>query len=261
MTIDVIDLHDFYRGPLGQFAASVLRQDLSQIWPSVKDEDIAVLGYGVPFIEPYQRQAASLLSIMPESQGVAYWPEDGQNLSCLAHLDALPLGDESVNRVLMVHALETAQDPDVVLQEAWRVLKPQGQLLVMVPHRRGAWAHCDETPFGTGQPYSRTQLSNLLNEHGFSIEKTSRSLIAPPRQGKVSLVIAPYIESFGSFVLSRLGGILMIQATKQVYTPAYIKTRSVRRRLVLPMSAATSPLPTGRGHLAFCEKSCRLEQP
>lgn len=250
MTLDVVDLSEFYRTPLGRFASETLVRDVAEMWPSVSGDAIAVLGYGLPFIKQWAHQSESLVNVMPDSLGVAYWPEEGDNLSCLAHLDALPLADESVNRVFLAHALETAQDPEAVLQEAWRILKPQGQLLVMVPHRRGAWAHCDQTPFGTGQPYSRTQLQHVLNEHGFSIEHTTRCLIAPPRTGRVSMAFAPFIEACGC-VFSRFGGILMMQATKKVYTPAFVKTRSVRRRHILSMPLPAQPIPTGRGHLAF----------
>lgn len=246
LSIDVIDLRNFYREPLGAFASKVLSHDLTEIWPSVKGDDVAVLGYGLPYIAPWLEQAESLINLMPESQGVAYWPEDGANLSCLAHMDALPLADESVNRVFLAHALETAGDPQSVIQEAWRILKPQGQLLVMVPHRRGAWAHSDKTPFGAGQPYSRVQLCELLKEHGFSVEGAYRSLVAPPFKNRLSLMLAPCIERCGGFIFSRFAGVLMLQATKQVFTPSYIKTRDVRRRLVLPVPVSASPLGAGR---------------
>ncbi len=257
MSLDVIDLREFYATPLGRFAAKVMGNDLNKIWPSVKDDVLATLGYGVPFLSSWRDEADLLVNIMPEAQGVAYWPEDSLNLSCLSRMDTLPLRDESVNRVFLMHTLENASDPSAVLDEVWRVLKPEGQVLVVVPHRRGAWAHSDNTPFGTGRPYSRSQLHALLEGQGFLVRKTHRSLIAPPRSDRLSLLLAPYIEVCRC-IFFRFGGILMVQASKQVYTPAYVKSRSLRRRLVIPMPVSAQPLPTGRGHLAFTSKSCRL---
>lgn len=259
MSFDVIDLRQFYNTPLGQFAARMIRQEVDELWPSAHNDVVGVIGYGLPFFGAWQEGAECVINMMPESQGVSYWPEEGANSSCLVKTDELPFEDESFNRLFIVHALETSKDSSALLQEAWRVLQPQGQLIITVPHRRGAWAHSDETPFGTGEPYSRAQLHGILNEHGFSVENISRCLIAPPRKSRLALMMAPYIERLGSCFFDRFGGVLTIQAMKQVYTPAYVKSRSVRRRLVLPMPVPASPVPTGRGHLAFDAKSCKVE--
>ena len=59
-------------------------------------------------------------------------------------------------------ALETAERVRPLLREMWRVLAPEGRLILVVPNRRGVWARLDKTPFGQGRPYSRRQLEALL---------------------------------------------------------------------------------------------------
>jgi len=262
VTLDVIDLHNFYDSSLGLFVSDVISNEINKLCPSIKNKKTVILGYGVNFVYKWSSElknnSGSLVNIMPEYQGVMHWSENSKNFSSISCLDKLPLQDETIDNIFIVHALEASKDPETVLQEIWRVLKPRGQLILIVPNRRGSWANCDKTPFGFGCPYSRTQMSNLLNEQGFSIERISRRLIAPPKKSKIALKIAKYLEIYGSFIFSRFGGILMIKATKQVYTPAYIKTRSTRKRLVLPITVPVNAVSTGRGHLAFGGKSCKL---
>ena len=47
----------------------------------------------------------------------------------------------------------------------WRVLAPSGRVIV-VPNRRGPWARADNTPFGHGRPYSRSQITNCCGRPG-----------------------------------------------------------------------------------------------
>ena len=52
------------------------------------------------------------------------------------------------------------------MRELWRVTAPNGRLIVVVPRRGGFWAQADNTPFGSGYPFSRGQLEKLLPELG-----------------------------------------------------------------------------------------------
>ena len=44
------------------------------------------------------------------------------------------------------------RDQQGFLDEAWRCLRGSGELVLIVPHRRGFWARSDKTPFGGGVP-------------------------------------------------------------------------------------------------------------
>ncbi len=241
MPLDVVDLREFYISPLGRFARRLLRERLARVWPDVRGETILALGYGTPLLRPWRGRAASLLAMMPADQGVAYWPREGPNISCLADLANLPLADESVSRVVLMHALETAADPEAVLREVWRVLKPDGRSLVIVPNRRGFWAHGDHTPFGTGRPYSASQLRAALREQGFLIERSWRALYAPSWTLRLGPTLAGWVEQIASRLCPVFGGVLMVEASKQIFSPAWVKPR-VGRRVLLPLSF---PAPSG----------------
>ena len=92
----------------------------------------------------------------------------------------LPLADASVDRLLGVHCLEASERVGPLLREMWRVLTPEGRLLLIVPNRRGIWARLDTTPFGHGRPYSRGQLERLLTDALFTPLEWTSALFMPP---------------------------------------------------------------------------------
>jgi SAM-dependent methyltransferase len=245
MYSDVVDLREFYQSPLGQTVRRILRSRLRRIWPNVKGERILALGYGTPLLRPLLSEADVLFAMMPAAQGVAYWPREGPNRSVLTELDDLPLADSSVDRVILMHALEgagtNAQD---VLREIWRVLKGNGRLLMIVPNRRGIWAHGDRTPFGTGQPYSAFQIKDTLRDRGFLVDRTWRALFLPPSNSRLVLSMADFFEKFGELVFPGFGGLLVMEAAKQLYAPLTPKAKLTRHRLVLPLPIP-NPLPQG----------------
>jgi SAM-dependent methyltransferase len=246
MSLDVVDLREFYISALGRLVRKLLREKMARIWPDVTGEAVLAIGYGTPLLRPWLGQARTVLAMMPEAQGVVYWPREGPNAACLADLCNLPLPDCCVDRVLILHALEMAQDPQALLEEVWRVLKPNGQALVMVPNRRGFWAHCDATPFGSGEPYSSLQLKSLLRNQGFLVERSWYALFSPPSVSRLALALAGPIESLGSRLCPAFGGLLVMEASKQIYAPTMVKARSVGRRMVLPVPFPSASMTTGK---------------
>jgi len=248
MYSDVVDLREFYQSPLGQTARRLLRARVRRIWPNVRGERVLAIGYGTPLLRPLLAEAETLMAMMPAAQGVAYWPREGPNISSLVEIDNLPLADNSVDRVMLMHALEgagtNAQD---VLREVWRVLKGNGRLLMIVPNRRGIWAHGDRTPFGTGQPYSAFQSKDTLRDRGFLVDRMFRALFLPPSNSRLILSMADFLEKFGEIVFPGFGGLLVMEAGKQLYAPLTPRARLTRHRLLLPLPIpAPGPLPAGR---------------
>lgn len=248
MSLDIVDLREFYINALGQTVRRLLRARLARIWPNVQGETLLAMGYAAPLLRPWLDVARSISVMMPGEQGVAYWPREGPNKTCLADLTALPLPDESMDRVIVMHALETANDPDGLMREVWRVLKSNGQALFVVPNRRGFWAHSDRTPFGTGRPYSSFQLKDALRDQGFMVDRSWRALFVPPIQVRPILAIADALEKVAGWLFPGFGGLLMVEASKQIYGAILTKSR-FPARLAVPLPSfpvPSKPVPAGR---------------
>ena len=97
----------------------------------------------------------------------------------------MPLTDAAIDLTIAVHALEHIADAEELMRELWRVTAPNGRLIIVVPRRRGIWAQRDNTPFGTGNPYSAGQLERLLRDHSFVPEGWRDGLFLPPFQSSI----------------------------------------------------------------------------
>ena len=217
MRSDVVDLRDFYATSLGKAARRIVRQRLRDMWPDVRGMTVVGLGYVTPFLAPFRAEAARAIAAMPASQGVLHWPQEGPGLTTLVEEIEFPFADLSVDRLLLVHALETADLVRPLMREAWRVLTGDGRLLIVVPNRRGLWARFEHTPFGHGRPYSQGQLNRLLRECMFTPTRTETALYLPPVSWRVAPAAAPAWERLGRWGLSAFAGVVMIEASKQVY--------------------------------------------
>lgn len=239
MYMDVIDLRDFYYTALGQVARRTIRQQIRTLWPDVRGRSVAGLGYATPFLRPFLGEAERVFAVMPARQGVTRWPRDRRCRVALAEDTQLPLEDASVDRILLVHSLEATENVTAMLEEAWRVLAGQGRLLAVVPNRRSLWAQIENTPFGHGHPYSGNQLSRLLRANQFVPERTARCLYMPPLRSRFLIRTAPAWEKVCSRWFDTFAGVVLVEASKQVFqTPR--RRVPQRRRLLVPL-----PQPAG----------------
>jgi SAM-dependent methyltransferase len=243
MFMDVVDLRDFYVGRLGQVARRQLRVRIRRVWPDVTGMRVLGLGYATPYLRPFIGEAERVFALMPAAQGVLTWPAGEKNLVALGDEGELPLQDYSIDRVLLVHGLEFSERSRALLNEVWRVLAGGGRLLVLVPNRRSLWAVNSGTPFGQGNPYSHAQLSRLLRDSQFTPERSDAALFVPPStKSRMILRSAGAFERIGARWFNRFGGVVMIEAAKQLYRPAAERAEN-RRRVYVP---ANAPLVPGR---------------
>jgi len=89
-------------------------------------------------------------------------------------MHSLPLADNSIDIIYSVHSLEHAADPLKVLSECKRVLKPEGQLFLILPypdyiydeHRLNV--HCGSIPLGLNKVDNAQSLLKTLEQSGFT---------------------------------------------------------------------------------------------
>ncbi len=243
---DVVDLRDFYETQLGAMARRMIRRGVRSMWPEVKGQRILGLGYATPYLRQFLTEAERTLAFMPASKGVLHWPSEGRGLTALVDEAELPLPDLSVDRVLLVHGLESSEYQRDMLREAWRVLTGEGRLLIVAPNRGGIWARLERTPLGWGQPYSAAQLSRLLRDNMFTPTRSRRALYIPPLRTRALLRSAPAWERIGSRWFPTFGGVVLVEAGKQLYASnLQAERKRFRRPIVVSFPRPARPATSG----------------
>lgn len=219
MYLDILDLTAFYASPLGGVARRIIAQKVRHHWNRAEGETLIALGFGTPYLGSYRGEVRRLGAFMPSSQGALVWPPTGPVSTVLVEEARLPLADNSVDKLLAIHCLELSEQGRPLLREMWRVLAPEGQLLLIVPNRHGVWSRREATPFGHGQPYSRTQLERILNDVMFTPTTWSTALHALPFANNISVRWAPALERFGARLWPRFAGVILVEARKELAAP------------------------------------------
>ncbi|MEQ9145799.1 MAG: class I SAM-dependent methyltransferase [Parvibaculaceae bacterium] len=242
---DVVDLRSFYARPLGRVARRLIGHQIRSIWPKVAGMTVVGFGYASPYLRPFLGEAERVLALMPAEQGVVRWPSDGKGLSALALETHLPLPDECVDRLVLVHSVENSEALRALLRQVWRVLAPGGRVLIVAPNRRGFWSRRDKTPFGQGRPFSRPQLTDLLRGAMFTPTVWRACLFVPPIGARPFLRSAVAWERLGHMLGQRFAGVIMVEAAKQVYATTAVDAKAEARRLA-PAAASVTRRVTER---------------
>ena len=121
-----------------------------------------------------------------------------------ADFDCLPIRSEAMDVVLLIHALEWSDDPKATLQEVYRVLKPNGKLIIFGFNPWSLWRLWS---LRVNKLYSPGKITQKLNGLGCEID-LYQTLCFYPR--------IPFIEVMGQFLFPYLGAIYLISATKNV---------------------------------------------
>lgn len=217
--MDARELSQFYDGALGRRARRMILTRLRQSWPNVKGLRVLGFGFAAPYLRAFLPDAERVLTVSPAEMGVIAWPAE-KCLSALVEEDCLPFPDAFFDRVLVVHGLEGAQALRPLLRQLWRVLAPEGKLLVVAPNRASLWAQVERSPFGQGRPFSRRELDVLLKDALFEPENWQRALYAPPLKGGVLVGSGVNWERFGGRFFPGLSGVHIVEARKSLYAPA-----------------------------------------
>ena len=135
-----------------------------------------------------------------------------------ASLLELPFEDDRFDAVVCSDVLYHLDDDAAAVEELFRVLRPNGLLVINVPAHRWLWSYHDVTVHGRRR-YVRDEVRGLLGAAGFEIQRVThwnalplplvvlrRKLLPPPKSGSdVCLYPAPIEAVFrGGAALERM---------------------------------------------------------
>ena len=152
---------------------------------------------------------------------------------------SLPVESDSVDVVLLPHVLEFESDPHTALREAFRILVPEGHLLISVFNPWSLmgfwrlWGRRTGTPPWHGQFLGVNRIKDWLALLGFDVLHAMPCFFRPPLRGEQLLQRLVFMEKFGQRAFPYLGGSNILIAKKRVSTLTPIRPAwSVRRKLV-----------------------------
>jgi len=215
----------FYETPRGAMAAQILCAQIKKFWPDLTGSNVLGLGWTAPYLPLWHSQAQRLIEAIPHDFA------DGSG--CIVAEDRLPFTDLLFDRVLLIHAIEQADDAARLLREVWRVLRDDGRILVITPNRLGFWAHAESTPFGHGQPFSPGQITRLLQRSAFATVRREQALYVPPLKMRRA---AEMFERVGRLLTPQLAGVTVIEAEKDAYAGMPLGAAE-RRRVIVAQTA------------------------
>ena len=253
MFINLQKIDSFYKGDLGRIAHGAIAPVLNSVLlGTARNDDFCICSSGCfPFLNVIQKKYSKVPLMTYQEQIV--WPEDAKENCILNDRHYWPFRAEQADCVVMIHDLEFAEDPEIHLREAWRVLKGEGRLILIVPNRAGQWASHDNSPFGQGYPYSTEQLSRGLAKAHFRIDDVHRALFHGPRLPK-SLFGEIYEWARAHVTRACLfpAGVFVVEASKHVYAPTKgLKEATMEKagKILFPQAQPTSKLNGKNRHV------------
>jgi hypothetical protein len=102
----------------------------------------------------------------------------------------------------------------------------------------------EHTPFGSGRPYSRGQLTALLRETNFTPGASAEALFFPPSKIRAILRLRQAFERVGRILWPAFSGVIVVEAQKRLYQGLPVASRASRR--VFAPVLAPQGIPTTR---------------
>lgn len=234
MAVNAQDLSTFYDAPIGQMTRRAIGRRLRKAWPSAKGFRLLGVGYPVPYLRLFLGDAERVVGFISAESDLHPWPQT-RPLIALGEEEALPFPDAFFDRILMVHALETAEASRPLMRQVWRILAPEGRLLLVAPNRSSLWAQVERSPFARGTPFHRGQLDRLLRESMFVPEHWDSALYFPPLRPKRLMRMGMGWDQVGRRFWPGLAGVHIVEASKSLYALVPPAKFRLARRVMMPV--------------------------
>ena len=231
MNFNLDDLVKFYASDLGKTCVKIIQNKLNKIVIKQNNQKILGFGYLLPYILNNDLESKVNFLAIPSANNQIKWNKNNYNSSLELDEKALPFQDLHFDKILISHWFEVSSRLDLVIDELWRILKGQGKLILIIPNAFSLWAINENNPFGKCRPFSKYQIIRLLNSHGFEEIKVHYCLYHPPYHNKFILRNFQTIEFLGNKVFYKIGGVMIIEATKFNYAIPKTKLKAYRYNL------------------------------
>ena len=162
----------------------------------------------------------------------------------------LPVATDSVDLVILMHHLSNTSEPHAILREAFRILIPEGRLIIVDFNPVSLWGlRCffqswlERVPF-TGHYYTARRIDDWMRLLGFDQEQHWRAGYLPPIQKRSLTRRLTWLEKGSKRWLRFAGALNLMVYTKNISPLTPVRQRWITRKLLPPKIARPS---VGRG--------------
>lgn len=194
MQQNVEKLHDFYSSQTGKVFAGILQKSIQKIWQINEHEKTAALGFCVPYSESFKKCENHVDDSVAKMQETE-----------------LAFRDADLHKILAIHCLENSPYPQLALQEIYRALEPDGQLLLVIPNKKQSWKN---TAISGESHYSTRDIQMMIIASKFNIKSTRQAVFHPPKMGAE---LADAANSIMQACMPVFGAVTIFHAEKKIF--------------------------------------------
>lgn len=207
-------LNNWYGTPLGRALAAQERYQLEAVLPRLFGYHLLQLG--VPFQSDW-------LSYSPIRHQICMHEEEGVlSVGCIGEFSLLPFKSDSIDVVILPHILSLVDNPQALLEEATRVLIPEGHLVILGFNPVSLWGaarlilkYKKQVPW-TGDFITAQKVRRLLNKIGCNTLSLNSFAYRPPINNSNTLDKLLFLESFGQLFWPYPGSAYILHAQKRI---------------------------------------------
>jgi len=264
----IIELADWLQTPPGRY---LLDWEQAQLDAAVVDLfGFHALQLGLPELQGLRANRMPHRWLALDARPAGSAAPTGLRLLC--EFDALPFDSNSLDLLVLPHALELAADPHRTLREVERVLRPEGRLLILGLNPASLWGlrqnlgrllPGEQRHFlpQAGEFLGYWRLRDWLRLLSFEVETARFGCYSPPLRSEAWLARWRGIEPVGARWWPVLGAVYFIQAVKRVHGMRLIGLRRQRKPARAGAAVAISQRQTGPLAEALAAPSAALPSP
>ena len=138
MDINASDIYSFYQSSLGRIVKRTVRQRITSVLEDISNQSVCGYGFTSPYLSFLKKSHVGLniTSLIPDFLDGSITEKYDFDEKTI-HEYFLPLEPSSVDLVISTHLLEFVEKPLSSIEEIWRILKPNGYFVALVPRRSG----------------------------------------------------------------------------------------------------------------------------
>lgn len=223
------NIDEWYRSPLGQQLIDDLRSQLEPVLATTFGYYALQIGCA-----SHSRQVLESCRVKRQfSLG-----KENVEVDLQAYPSFLPIANDSVDLVVMMHYLSNTNEPHAILREASRVLIPEGKLIIIDFNPLSLWglrhffqSWLEQVPWG-GHYFTARRLTDWMQLLGFDQQKHYRVGYMPPVQRSSEARRLSWLEKALKKWFRFSGALNVLVFDKNISPMTPVRHRWVTRKLL-----------------------------